>query len=270
MKVLGKGLLLVLIFVGGWLLLSQINFREWWGIDKASENSEERISEFIKENLERTEDIIKDKKVTQKLDSLLERITDRNNLNRNEIKLIILNKPEVNAFALPTDYLVVNSGLIQACESPEALSGVLAHELGHIQLNHVRKKLIKELGLAVLISSTSGGGGEVVRQVTQTLSSTAYDRSLEEEADEKAISYLLEANIDPEPLAEFFYLLSMKEPDFMPDLAWLSTHPTSEDRAKEIMRLISSADKASFTEALSESSWKELQQLLSDKDTDNY
>ncbi len=177
MKVLGKGLLLVLIFVGGWLLLSQINFREWWGIDKASEKSEERISEFIKENLERTEDIIKDKKVTQKLDSLLERITDRNNLNRNEIKLIILNKPEVNAFALPTDYLVVNSGLIQACESPEALSGVLAHELGHMQLNHVRKKLIKELGLAVLISSTSGGGGEVVRQVTQTLSSTAYDRS---------------------------------------------------------------------------------------------
>ncbi len=67
-----------------------------------------------------------------------------------------------------------------------------------------------------------------------------------------------------------FYLLSMKEPDFMSDLAWLSTHPTSEDRAKEIMGLISSADKASFTEALSESSWKELQQLLSDKETDNY
>ncbi len=258
MKIIGKALALVLFFVGGWLLLGQVNYLEWWGISAVTKNSEEKISEFIKENIERTEDVIKDKEIVQKIDSLLKRIMDSNNMDE-DVKLIILDKEAINAFALPTDYLIINSGLIQACESAEALSGVMAHELGHIRLNHVRKKIIKELGVSVLVSSTSGSGGEVARQITKTLSSSAYDRSLEEEADEKAVEYLIKAHINPEPLATFFYLLSTKEPEFISDFEWLSTHPTSEKRAEQIIELMNAnGQNKAYNDALSVESWTTL------------
>lgn len=266
MKIVVKFIILIATFIGGWFLLSQIDWVEKWGVKRVSEDSEEKISEFIKENIERTEEIVKDREVIETIDSLLKRITKRNNLRREDIKLVILNKSEVNAFALPTDYLVINSGLIKACESPEALTGIMAHELGHIQLNHVRRKLIKELGLAVLVSSTSGGGGEVIKQITHTLSSSAYDRSLEMEADEQAFDYLLKANVNPEPLAEFFYSLAMDQPDIVSDLQWLNTHPDSKERAEIIVQRLSSENKANeFEQIIDPSSWSKLQEIIAEK-----
>ena len=49
------------------------------------------------------------------------------------------------------------------------------------------KKLIQEIGLSVLISVTVGNtGSEVLSEITHLLSSTAYGRTIEKEADLKA------------------------------------------------------------------------------------
>ncbi|MDZ7607365.1 MAG: M48 family metallopeptidase [Cyclobacteriaceae bacterium] len=133
---------------------------------------------------------------------------DKNDIDRDKIKVHLLFKDEVNAFALPDGHLVIFSGLILESENPEELSGVIAHELAHIKLNHVMTKLMREVGLSVLLSMASGGGGDMLRETAKMLSSTAFDRALEKEADIKAVDYLIEANISPEPFATFLLPLS--------------------------------------------------------------
>ena len=47
-----------------------------------------------------------------------------------------------------------------------------------------KKKLSKEIGLSVLLSATTGGkGSAIVKEILKSLSSSAYDRTLEKEAD---------------------------------------------------------------------------------------
>ena len=46
--------------------------------------------------------------------------------------------------------------------------------------------------------------------------------------------------IDPEPLANFLYLLADEEAALMEQLAWISTHPVSKERAEYIIAEIKS------------------------------
>jgi Zn-dependent protease with chaperone function len=67
---------------------------------------------------------------------------------RNQIPLHfnVVRSSEVNAFALPNGHLIVYSGLISNSENQEEFCGVISHEIAHIILNHVMKKLVKEIG----------------------------------------------------------------------------------------------------------------------------
>ena len=74
------------------------------------------------------------------------------------------------------------------------LSGVIAHELAHIEKKHVIKKLTREIGLSVLVSVISGQSDPgVISQIAKTLSSSAFDRKMEKEADMVGVQYLLNA-----------------------------------------------------------------------------
>ena len=102
-----------------------------------------------------------------------------------------------------------------------------------------------------------------VKEIFKTLSSSAYDRSLEKEADISSVDYMIEANIDPKPLADFMY--QMAQDKALPDgFEWISTHPESEERAKYIMDYIK-GKKLKSKPTLSEKEWKEFK----DK-TENY
>lgn len=254
-------LVLIVGFVLSWFLLSQVDWMDRLSIEELSQDSQDKLSEFIKEQIERSEEVIKDKDIIKTIDSLVQIIVSANAIDGEDVKVIVVNNQEVNAFALPKAYMVINSGLIAACKSPEALSGVIAHELSHIQLKHVERKLLKELGVAVLLSSTAGGGAEVMKQVIKTLSGTAYDRSLEQEADESAVRYLINAQIDPEPLASFFYDLSLGEPEFVSKLSWVSTHDDSKERAEAIIEIISKKEYGKRP-MLGKGTWSDLQENI--------
>ncbi len=261
MKILFRFLTLVFVFVALWFSLSQVNWMRIFHVEEVSESMEKKLTELVKESIERSEEIILDEEVKSVIDSIIHKITKQNYINASELNVLVVQNPQINAFALPDNHLVIYSGLIEACESPEALSGVLAHEIAHIELNHVMKKLVKEVGLSVLFSLTSNGGGEVLKQVSKTLSSSSYDRSLEEEADQQALIYLLKAKIDPQPLAEFFFQLSLKEPEFVSKLGWLSTHPDSKQRAEDIIQEINDSI-IEFEPVISQQSWNMLKNNL--------
>jgi predicted Zn-dependent protease len=58
---------------------------------------------------------------------------------------------------------------------------------------------------------------------------------LEREADVMAVDYLVSANIDPKPFANFLAKLAENENEELSTLTWISTHPDSKERAKYIL-----------------------------------
>lgn len=257
-KIIFQFFVLVALFFGLWFLFSKINWMSAFKIEKLTDDTEIKIGKAVWDLYKKTEKENKDEKAVNALDSIVDKICSKNNINRETIKVHIMIKDDINAFAMPGGHLVVYSGLIKAADNSDELAGVLAHEISHIELDHVMKKLIKEIGLSVLISMTSGNGSaETIQKISKLLSSSAFDRKLEKEADISAVEYLINAKINPESLAEFLYKLADNKSDEASYEGWLSTHPDSKKRAEYILQY--SKDKIIKSEpALSESSWKVL------------
>jgi beta-barrel assembly-enhancing protease len=257
-KIFVQGMTLVLMFFSIWFLFAQVDWVKVFKVHKITSQAEEKLGDLIYDVFRKSNEEINNPIIINTIDSLLNIICKSNFIDRSSIKLRILNNEEVNAFALPHGYLVVYSGLIQEADNQEELSGVISHEIAHISLNHVMKKLVKEIGLSTLLSiSTGSSGSEIMMESARILSSTAFDRSMEREADIKAVDYLIKANIDPEPFADFLYKLS-EEGGASKYLSWVSTHPEAKERAENIIEY-SKNKKVDYKQVISSDTWILLQ-----------
>lgn len=263
-KTIVQGIVTILVFLGTWCALTQIDWVTLFKIEQATKNTEQKLGELFLDVFKASDKEIKNSLVINPVDSIVAHICSANKIDREKIKVYVLDKDEVNAFALPDGHIVIYSGLILNSNNPEALAGVICHEIAHIELNHVMKKLAKEVGFSVLISMTTGTSGtEIIKETAKMLSSSAVDRSLEREADLKAVEYLVKANVNPEPFANFLYELSYPEFTAAKYLAWISTHPDSKERANYIVEL--SRDKArSYEPLLAGATWDKLKMTLSE------
>ena len=195
-KTIFQGLIIAIAFFGIWLGLSRIDFVKFLEIKKHTASTEHKIGDIIWNQIHDSEKVITNDSIVKTLDKLIEPICKANHIERDSLKIHIIQKDEINAFALPNNHLVVYTGLMKDCQKQEALQGVLGHEIAHIENNHVMKKLSKEVGLSVLLTATAGDkGGAILKKIFKTLSSTAYDRTLEKDADMQSVKYLLKAEI---------------------------------------------------------------------------
>jgi predicted Zn-dependent protease len=198
------------------------------------------------------------------VDSLLTKICTSNNIDKNKIKLHVLKVSDINAFALPDNHLIVFSGLIETCQNESELAAVLAHEIAHMELKHIMKKLVAEVGISVLLSSSNDriASAELTKEIAKMLSSSAYSRNMEKEADLKGVDYLINAEINPEGMADFFFMLSYFEPEATKQLAWVSSHAESGERAKYILEYTKTKE-ISVKPILSEQTWNRMKSRVS-------
>lgn len=230
--------LLVISFFALWFALSNINYVDLFKIEEFSKENEKKLAKIIL-------DVIKNKESESDSDSLksivrtiAKRICDSNNVNIDNITIHVIESDDINAFALPDRNMLVYTGLIKYCNSAEELAGVIAHEIGHMEKNHVNKKLVKEIGVAMLTVIVGGDSNrETLAELAKVLSSTAFDREQESDADIFAVEALTKSNIDPEHLSNFLFRLAREKDDLPKSLEWISTHPNSKDRAAEILKL---------------------------------
>jgi predicted Zn-dependent protease len=235
-RVVAQGLTIVVLFFLAWLSLSKIDWITILQVQKATDKTEKKLGDLFWEIIQKSEKQNKDRFTLDVLDSVVSKICNANDIDRQRLKLHVIEKDEVNAFALPNGHLVIYTGLILNSESAEELSGVICHEIAHVQLNHVMKKLGKEVGLSVLISMTTGQGqGEMIKETVKMLSSSAFDRQLEKDADIAAADFLMKANVNPEAFANFLFRYSQGESESAKYLTWASTHPESRERAEYII-----------------------------------
>jgi beta-barrel assembly-enhancing protease len=237
-KALLHFVILAFVFFGAWRALSQIDFRALLNIVQFSKDNEQKIGDFMLKTMRGVDEELHDDTVSAFVGKIKDRICKANNIAGDTIMLHILKKDEVNAFVLPGRHLIVNSGLIRHCRNPEELSGVIAHEIAHLERGHVMKKLTKEVGLSMLTVMAGGdSSGEIGRQTLKLLSSTAFDRELENEADMDAVHMMAKADIDPEHLANLLFRFSQEQKSVATGFKWLNTHPDSQDRSSMILEL---------------------------------
>jgi beta-barrel assembly-enhancing protease len=259
-----QGLLTILLFFGTWFALTQFDWMYIFKVQQVTDKTEQKLGELFWEVFKKSEKEIRNTYVVNSVDSIVTQICKANKIDRDKLKIHVLNNDDINAFALPNGHLIIYSGLIFNSDNQEELAGVICHEIAHIELNHVMKKLVKEIGLSVLISMTTGNSGtEVIKETAKMLSSSAFDRSLEKEADIKAVDYLVNANVNPEPYADFLYKLSVSEHKASKYLTWISTHPDSKERAEYIIEY-SKGKLTDYKTILSPETWDKLKAALKD------
>lgn len=152
-----------------------------------------------------------------------------------------------NAFALPDGTVVMTDELVKLADGDEdMLLGVLAHEIGHVDLKHSLRQLYRAAGVAgliLLIAGDIGSGVEDLLTQGAGLVALSYSREAESEADRYSVTLMRAAGKDPAALARFFVILSRKLGD-TGKTSILSTHPGTPERQKAIEDLAKGAGEA--------------------------
>ena len=262
-KLIGQFFLMTAGFFSVWFLLNQVPFITDEKLDEMTASNEQRLGDLMMEMIGKTETEVRSDSVVAIVHEANERICKVIGIDHTQIKVHVIYNSEVNAFALPDSNLIVNTGLIAYCQNADEMAGVMGHEIAHIVEGHVIKKLVKEVGLAMLGVLVGGNSGsEVMVEVFKTLTSTSFDRSQEREADRLAVEYLLQANIDPEHLANFMFRLSQEDEAFPEYLEWVSTHPDSKDRSADILKLKNESEQTEFEPLATDEEWETLKTRL--------
>ncbi len=188
---------------------------------------------------------ILDYETDQFINQILEDIIKVNKINK-KIKFKINNSNEINAFVDINNVIHINSGLIIYCSDYVALLSVLAHEVGHIALNHIaiRKKTIEDnkkynnIGLlSTIAGSTLTQNPQLIQgsMLTTAVLSNQYivfSKDQEMEADLYALKTLNLLKTNSKSIQRLLETIEQKLLDkgFSKDKQRISTHPYFEDR----------------------------------------
>ncbi|MGA1537929.1 MAG: M48 family metallopeptidase [bacterium] len=144
-----------------------------------------------------------------------------------------------NAFALPGGLVVLTDELVEIAEDQAGVIGVLAHELGHVQLKHPARRLVRSLmalALVSLIFDDAATFAEELAAISGSLISLAYTREFEEEADRAGKEILIGAGLSPIPLANLLRKLRDGCEENCSQLPeWLTTHPSVPSRIEFLL-----------------------------------
>lgn len=193
------------------------------------------------------------------IDSIANRLCLSNGIDTASIEIYLCRTHEVNAYAMAGRRILVNSGLVQACNNEHELAGVLAHELAHIECGHIRQSTQIQL-LAIIAQTLLSGGGTQnsgdITNIATTLTTNYFARDKETEADTKAVEYMTQAGMNPKAIGDF--LENMESNKY---LEFLSTHPDSKKRAEHI-RQLTKDHQLPYINTLSPSTWNNLKEKL--------
>ena len=146
-----------------------------------------------------------------------------------------------NAIALPGGIIVMTDELVRLMPDDDAVLGVLAHELGHIERRHFLRRLISSTVTGAVATLIAGDASGVLSALPATLAELSYAREQELEADAYAADLLRANGISPMALAQALEALEaahreragQRETNAASDERWrgyLSTHPDTDER----------------------------------------
>ena len=172
------------------------------------------------------------------------RLAETSQLQDRRLEFVLLDSPQLNAFAAPGGIIGVNGGLFLHAQTEAEYASVLAHELAHLSQRHFARGLeaqkrmqlpLMAAMLAGVVAAAAGAGDAGIAAIISTQaaaiqSQRRFSRQNEQEADRIGIINLERAGYDPRAMPEMFgrlmrqYRYDQKPPEF------LLTHPVTESR----------------------------------------
>ena len=135
-----------------------------------------------------------------------------------QYNFVVVDSPEINAFALPGGYVYITRGILAYLNSEAELAGVLGHEIGHVTARHsvqqVSAATAASVGatlLQVFVPELRNQGGDTVLGLLGNVLLSGYGRDHELEADRLGAQYLARTGYDPQAMIKVVGVLKNQE-----------------------------------------------------------
>jgi len=180
------------------------------------------------------------------LEHLIYQLVTHSKLEDRRIEVVIVDSPEINAFAVPGGVIGINSGLLLYAQTEDELATVLSHEIAHLSQRHFSRgvefqqkqqplTLAAMLASFVLMATVGGDAGLAAMSATQAAAQSSalrYSRTNEQEADRIGMQTMVAAGLDPHAAPAMFERMMQASRYYSDDRIpeFLRTHPLSENR----------------------------------------
>ena len=152
---------------------------------------------------------------------------------------------QLNAYCMPGGKIMVFSGLAEKLNATDdELAAVIGHEISHALREHGRERMsqayVQQFGLQALAAYIGGTAGNMAAQGanmgSQLFFSLPNGREQEREADRMGLELAARAGYNPEAAVTLWKKMMAASKEAPPE--FLSTHPSSENRIKDLQALI--------------------------------
>ncbi len=167
-------------------------------------------------------------------------------LNPRDVKVVLINNGEINAFVAGGQVVYLHSGTIQAAKTANEVQGVIAHELGHIAGGHVvlgSRGYQEAMGVTLIslvlgLAAVAAGAGEAGAGIMAAGQQAgmgkylAFSRQQEASTDAAGAKYLNAAGISGKGYLNFFKTLQAMEYRYGigRKMEFMLDHPVSAER----------------------------------------
>ncbi|GMO63861.1 MAG: hypothetical protein Ta2D_10720 [Rickettsiales bacterium] len=196
--------------------------------------------------------LVVDAEIEDFLKDITKPILKSANIDFESVNFYIVDDNSINAFVSGGQNIFVNTGTLTAFNTPDALLGILAHEIGHIAGGHIANfgNSIKKaqgisiggilLGVGALIAGAPdvaqflllGGVGAAQQQILH------YSRTQEETADSLGTQYLQANGMSAQALLISMNTFYKQELDLPNNTEYFITHPLSRNRKERLEQKI--------------------------------
>lgn len=151
---------------------------------------------------------------------------------------------QLNAYCMPGGKIMVFSGMADKLHATDdELAAVIGHEIAHALREHGRERMsqayVQQFGLQALATIVGGTAGNMAAQGaglgSQLLFSMPNGREQEREADRMGLELAARAGYNPEAAVSLWKKMMAANKEAPPE--FLSTHPSSENRIKDLQAL---------------------------------
>lgn len=216
------------------------------GVGLLDQQKERAIGEKVFREVNKQLPVIQNPWLEDSLNTIFLKILSQTQLNQT-VGLIVINDPQINAFAVPGGLFAINAGLINSARNMDEMVGVMSHEVAHVTQRHYSRfqdafkghGLLSLAGIiagALLAAKMDGSAGAAVMLGSQAVlldKQLSYSRNQEREADRIGMQYMYSSGYNPQSMADFFEKMDRESSKIsvLPDF-WL-THPLTSQRMSE-------------------------------------
>lgn len=198
--------------------------------------------------------IIRDTEIEEYMGEWFAPIFKAAGMSPDQVKIIIVQDSQINAFVAGGSNIFFNTGLLQKTENPGEVIGVMAHELGHITGGHlIRGREVMEqasyesilsmiLGVGAAIATGDGQAATVIGAGGSSMAQRGFlkhSRTFESSADQAALKYFNAAQLNPIGFESFMRKLEGQE--MLPSSQqseYVRSHPLTRDRIETVERRV--------------------------------